>query len=140
MAFDAPLGNKSVAADRQRGLIAQILLGLPGPFFMVALVLQYLDVYFTVGGSTPPPTPADGERYLWTAGLANLFAVAGVVLALVRRRGIAFLAAGFLLIGVLGLSVIAAVPQGRWYPHPGSAPLPSDYQPCFSGSNTCPGG
>jgi len=125
---------------RPLALALDVVLGIGSLVLAAGLFFQFLDVYLAFFGETASATDADGTRYLWTAAFAIAAPVVGFVLAAIgKRRGaaIAFVAVGLLC--VLSAAVFA-VPQGRFTPAPVEHNLPSNYVPCYSGSNDCPGG
>ena len=111
------------------------------PVLAVVLFWQWFDVYFTLGGTAPEPNNHQTVRYAITGGLAAGVWLAGLVIAVVRLRGLAvvgYLAMGTLLIPVLLLFAVpsidfAAVVRDE------PAPLSSNY--CGrTDSENCPGG
>lgn len=111
-----------------------------GTAFAFALPMQWFDVYFAIWESAPPPTDADGARFVWTAGLGVAFLLAAVVVAIIRRRG-----------GIIALAVVALactligafvfqVPKGRLLPGPSYEDDGRDSPVCYGTSGDCPGG
>jgi hypothetical protein len=106
---------------------------------LVGMFVNALGVYFVIWG-TPTVTQGAIVTYQVLAVIAICLPIAGLVLSIVRRRlalGITHVA---LLVVVLVAALVLAVPQGSWQPKPREHHLPSNYTPCFSGSNACPGG
>jgi hypothetical protein len=141
-------GIDDVSADRVRAVrrwgtamavVASILCG-GGILLSGLLFFQFIDVYFTIW--TPAVVEdADIRRYQMTATLCLIALGASFIAALVaRHRKLAWLAGVVLVLGI-GATLLFAVPQGRWTPlEPSPEPLPSNYEPCYSGSNNCGGG
>ncbi len=118
------------------GAVAAIVAG-----FLLALTLVYqqLDVYFTFG-ETVVPTHAEETRYVWTAGLGLSAMVLGLVLALVSGSGrLAWCGAAGIIV-TLVVAGVFAVPHDRWHPDPPTYERPSNYTPCYSGSEDCGAG
>jgi peptidoglycan/LPS O-acetylase OafA/YrhL len=123
--------------------------GRKGPWFLpawclilgtvvlvLALFWQNVEVYFTFGDPIEP-TAGDGTRWVWTASACVTVAVAAVVAAVVSgSRGMRWTSAITLVIA-LAAAVIFVVPHDRWSPPPKPNQLPTNYSPCYSGSNTC---
>jgi hypothetical protein len=141
-------GIDDVPADRVPGIprrgtalavVAGILCG-GGTVFIGLLFFQFLDVYFTIW--TPAVVEdADIRRYGMTATLCLIALGVSLIAALAARRRKLALLAGVVLVLGIGASLLFAVPQGRWTPvEPTQEPLPSNYEPCYSGSNNCGGG
>ena len=111
------------------------------PVLVVALVLQWLDVYFVLGSPVPEPNRHEVVRYWITGGLAAAVWVAGVVSAVVRLRGgalLGYLAIGALLIPVLLVFAVPSIELGDVFRHE-PEPLSSNY--CGrTDSENCPGG
>lgn len=119
--------------------IAVIVLLVMGSALAFALPMQWFSVYFSIWDAAPPPTESDGDRYLWTAGLALVFLLAAFVVAIVRRGG------GLIVLTVIAVSCaligafVFQVPQGRFVPEP----EPYDGPPhpvCYGTTGDCPGG
>jgi len=122
-----------------RGAVVQALLPFAVLLIVGALLWQYLDVYFTFSAVPDEVTARDRARYTVTAGIGVAVAISAVVLALVRRRVLAFVVAVVLATVMIGVAAVFAVPRPDWDP----APIdngPSNYEPCYSGSNDCVGG
>lgn len=104
---------------------------------VVALFWQALDVYLVFDGSRVSPTAAQGSRYVWTASLCVASAVSAVCVSMwVGKR--AEVVTGLVgLVLALAAATLFAVPQDRWNRDPAQQPPPSDYEPCYSGSNEC---
>jgi hypothetical protein len=108
----------------------------------IGLVAQFLDVYFAIWTPAPPPTSADGERYVWTAGtLVVLAATAVAAAALSRVRALLITTVVVTVLGV-AIALLFQVPQGRFAPHEAPVPAVDDgYVPCFGeGDPNCVGG
>ncbi|TWE17785.1 DUF6234 family protein [Kitasatospora atroaurantiaca] len=116
-------------------LLTVVLVALEGALAVVGLYALLIRAWDT-GGSTGPK-PYDWVPVLAVAGFAaGLLLV--TVLACRSRLPITATVHGMLLAGLLLL-----VAGGYAYDHRHDTrptPLPSDYRPCFSGSNDCPGG
>jgi len=112
-------------------------IGIAGIFL---LFLQYFDVYFTLDGTKPLATDAEVLRYWWTAGICVASAAAACVLTLVGRER---RSAGYRIAGLVGLllvvtaSVAFAIPNEHPKVNEEGSPLPSNHQPCYSGSGDC---
>ncbi|GAA1752078.1 hypothetical protein [Agromyces humatus] len=129
--------------SRERRTSARIAGGLLALGGLLTLVLawQAFETYFTLFGSEPVVTPADGDRYLVTAALTLGAYVGAIVFAAVsRRRGLIITAC---IVGCLGLIVAFAVPvpADRFFPEP-AAPADAPRGPtCMSeGDPNCIGG
>ncbi len=85
----------------------------------------------------PDESPASVHRYEGLLVLAGLLLVAALVLAV--RAGVRWVAFTTLTLVpvVLVAAVVLSVPQGRWHDDGGSGPLPDDYHPCYSGTDSC---
>ena len=120
-------------------VVAGILCG-GGVLLIGLLFFQFVDVYFTIW---TPAVVGEGDirRYDVTAAICVIALGAALVAALVARRWeLAWVAGVLLVIGIVA-ALLFAVPQGRWMSVENDpAPLPSNYQPCYSGSNDCVGG
>lgn len=116
-----------------------ILLAL-GIVLIALLPVQWFAAYFTIW---TPVTIDEGEMRLYavTASACLITLGSSLVLAFVaRRRGLAW-ASGLLLIVGIAAVLVFAVPQARWVQVDDvPQPLPSNYEPCYSGSNDCGGG
>lgn len=133
--------ERAAGPDRRRMLTgATLALLVIGAALAFALPTQWLDVYFAIWNAPPPPTPADGIRYLWTAGLSLVFLLAALVIAVVRRgRGLIVLTAVALGCAMLG-ALLFQVPQGRFIPKPAQVEDVRDHPVCFGTTGDCPGG
>ncbi|AEE45561.1 DUF6234 family protein [Cellulomonas fimi] len=113
-------------------------LGL-GVLLVVALFFQFLDVNLSLYGDQPPPTAADGSRYVVTAVACLSLVLAGTVAAGVGRH-IGVLGLGIVLLLVAAVAaVVLAVPGDRFEYEPPRQERPA-YEPCYSGSGDCVGG
>jgi hypothetical protein len=127
---------------RRMSVLTGPVLTVAGGALILALLVQWLDVYFTLWNTEPVVTEADGWRYVWTAGSAvTLLAAAAVVNAMRGRRSLTVLS-GTLLATALLAALLFAVPADRWFPPtPDPAPVNDDYVPCFGeGDPNCVGG
>lgn len=128
---------------RRRGaVLSGLALGLlvVGGALAFVLPTQWLDVYFALFSSPPPPTPTEGARYLWTAGLALAFLVGALVVAVIRRgRGLIVLTAIALACAVIG-ALVFQVPVGRFAPQPAPVEHRDDHPVCYGTTGDCPGG
>lgn len=125
---------------RRSARIAGGLLALGGLLTLV-LVWQAFETYFTLFGSEPVVTPADGERYLVTAAATLAAFVGAIVFAAVsRRRGLiitACIAGCFCLI----VAFAVPVPADRFIPEPAPAPDGGGGSSCYGpGDPNCIGG
>lgn len=122
------------------GVIALVLLAC-GAVCAFALPWQWVDVYFRIDGQAVEVSPADADRYLWTAGSALVLLTASFVVALIRwRPGLAWLT-GIALVLALLAAFVLQVPQGRFAPGQDTPePYNTDYRPCYGTSGYCPGG
>ncbi|MEO5534764.1 MAG: hypothetical protein ABIR17_06480 [Pseudolysinimonas sp.] len=86
-----------------------------GGALVVAVFGQWVQTSFTLFGSPPAPTDADGVRYLVTAGAALTFTLAATGIGFARRSlalggwGVAFVAVALL------TALTFSVPTGRWF-------------------------
>ena len=135
------LRNRSDERPRAMAAIVITFLLAVGASGASALILNWLNIYFRLFGTTPEPSASDADTYLRTAGLVVVVPVVCVVVAIVfNARSLVVLSAVFL-VGWSLAAVILAVPQDRFTPRPETpAPVSSNYQPCYSGSNNCEGG
>ena len=104
----------------------------------IGMFMNSLRVYLVFEDGTPRVTHGAVVTYQVLAAVGIALALAGVVFAFVRRRVGFGIANIVVLLFVLGSAVIFAVPQYA-SPEPTHTPLPSNYVPCYTGSN-CPGG
>lgn len=140
------LVRRSRTAPGERERRGTVLGGLSLGFLVVggalafALPTQWLDVYFALFSAPPPPLPADGARYLWTAGLALVFLVGALVSAAIRRgRGLIILTAIALACAIVG-ALLFQVPAGRFAPQPAPVEDGRDHPVCYGTTGDCPGG
>ena len=105
----------------------------------IGMFMNAVSVYLVFEGGTPRVTHGAEVTYQALAAVGIALAVAGVVFAFVRRRVGFGVANIVVLLFVLGSAVIFAVPHYT-SPEPTHTPLPSNYVPCYTGSNDCPGG
>jgi hypothetical protein len=104
------------------------------------LFLQFADVYFSLQGTKPTATDAQIVRYRWTAGASITSMAIACVLALIVRKRWAVRFGTASLVGLLlaiGVAVVFMIPNGQPRPEESSDPLPSNYEPCYSGSGNC---
>lgn len=128
----------SGSGDVVFSVVSGVLL-LVGGLLIGVIFLQWLSTYFVIWGS-PVVTDSGIQNYEVTASACLLILVSACILAIVGgNRPLAWATGIFLVVGVVA-ALIFAIPQGRWEPHSEPKPLPTDYQPCYSGSNDCPGG
>jgi len=116
-------------------LLTVVLVAFEGLLAVAGLYVLMIRAWDT-GGSTEPK-PYDWVPVLTLGGFAaGLLLVA--VLAVRSRLMITATVHGMLLAGLLILTAGGYAYEHRHDTRP--TPLPSDYRPCFSGSNDCPGG
>lgn len=121
-------------------VVTSVLLAV-GVTLASALILQSFRVYFTIGTQAEVPTPAEGNRYLWTAGMAIAALVTATLVAIIRRRGTFVVLGVILLACALLFALIFQVPQGRFFAHDtDSAPTHKPHPVCFGEGPNCPGG
>ena len=131
----------AAATDSPRTALTITAIGVlvVGSALAFALPMQWFDVYFSIGQPAPDPTPTEGLRYLWTAGLALAFLLAALVMAALRRgRGLIVLTSVALVCALVGAFVFQ-VPKGRFTPEP----IYDDDRPhpvCYGTTGDCPGG
>ena len=136
------MGDTQSRSSRDRVQVLRAVAGvllIVGCLLIVLLVLQFIDVFFTLGN---PAVVDDGDVRRFEATASACVAVLGASLLLAvlsRRRTLAWAAGAVLLLGML-VVVLFAVPQTRWAPVEESHPLPTNYEPCYSGSTDCGGG
>ena len=120
-------------------ILSGILCG-GGTILIGVLFFQFVDVYFTIW----TPAVVDGgdvHRYELTAAICVIALGASVLSAVISRRWELAWVAGILVVIGLVAALLFAVPQGRWMrADEAPEPLPTNYQPCYSGSNNCVGG
>jgi hypothetical protein len=137
---DAPLRRIRATPwwETAMAVVGGILCG-GGILLAGVIFFQYLDVYFTLGA---PAVIDDGDspRYEATASACVAALGASLLLALFARRWELAWVAGVVLVVGLIVAFLFAVPQERWAPADESHPLPTNYEPCYSGSRTCAGG
>lgn len=128
---------------RRRGSIPAIAGGIllaVGIVLIALLPAQWFAAYFTFW---TPVTIDEGEMRLYevTASACLIALGASLLLAVVaRRRGLVWASGIFLIVGIAA-ALVFAVPQARWVQVDDEPPpLPSNYEPCYSGSNDCGGG
>jgi Family of unknown function (DUF6234) len=100
-----------------------------------AMFVNALGVYFVIEG-TPVVTTVAVVTYRVLTGVAIALPVAGVILGILRRRIVFVITHILLVVVVLVAAFILAVPSYA-APPPHHQPLPSNYVPCYSGSNDC---
>lgn len=85
----------------------------------------------------PDESPAAVHRYEALLVAAGLLLVAALVLAV--RTGVRWVAFASLTVVpvVLVVAYVFSVPQDRWHVDGGSGPLPANYHPCYSGTDSC---
>ena len=141
--FGAAMFLRNRSDERPRAVAAIVITFLlaVGASGASALILNWLNIYFRLFGTTPEPSASDADTYLRTAGLVVVVPIVCLVVAIVfNARSLVVLSAVFL-VGWSLAAVILAVPQDRFTPAPETpAPVSSNYQPCYSGSNNCEGG
>jgi hypothetical protein len=104
-----------------------------------AMFVNWIGVYLEIWGGTPTVTQGAIVGYQVLAGIAIALTVGGMVLGFARRRVGFGISHVVLLLVVLLAATVFAVPRYS-APVPREHQLPSNYVPCFSGSNDCPGG
>lgn len=141
--FGAAMFLRNRSDERPRAVAAIVITFLlaVGASGASALILNWLNIYFRLFGTTPEPSASDADTYLRTAGLVVVVPVVCLVVAIVfNARSLVVLSAVFL-VGWSLAAVILAVPQDRFTPGPETpGPVNSNYRPCYSGSNNCEGG
>lgn len=111
-----------------------------GAALALALVYQQIDVYFTIGGDSVVPTHAEKARYVWTATAGLSAVVLSLVLALIVPSGRrAWWSAAGIVVMVIVAGVFA-VPHDRWSREAPTYEPPTNYTPCYSGSEDCGAG
>ncbi len=85
----------------------------------------------------PDESPAAVHRYEVLLVVAAVLLVVALVTA--ARTGVRWVAfTSLTLVPVVLLAAyVFAVPQGRWHDDGGSGPLPANYHPCYSGTDSC---
>lgn len=111
-----------------------------GFLFIPTLYYQLLEAYWRLDGSVPTITAVQESRYVWTVSLGCVSVAAALVIAVIRRRPGLIVSSIVVAIALLAAAVLFVVPQDRFTPAPEQTPLPSNYSPCFSGSDDCVGG
>lgn len=120
-------------------LVSGFCLGV-GIFSTLALVWQFTEVYF-VFGEVADPTASQVHRYVWTASICITAMVVSAVAALVAGSRWLGVPATIGVVLAVVVSFVFAVPSDRWKPDPPTYELPANYDPCYSGSDSCgPGG
>ncbi|RFA21160.1 DUF6234 family protein [Subtercola boreus] len=118
-----------------------VLLLVTAALFGLAEVWFAFGAYFTLGGSTPDPPLGELVRIDVCAAVSVGAATLSVVLSLIIRGrwGLLFAVLGGIgMIVAILLALVITSPQVDWRPGPEPAPdLPSNYQPCYSGSGKC---
>lgn len=107
----------------------------------VGMLAAWADAYFRLAGEPAQVTPAVVRQFGLSQTMAAAAAVVTLVLGFGLRRTGTVVAALAVSAVALGTAAVFAVPADRWVPEP--APRPTHdvrYQPCYSGSNDCPGG
>ncbi|MEF2977105.1 hypothetical protein [Subtercola sp. YIM 133946] len=106
----------------------------------LASVWTAFGAYFSLSG-TPNPTPGEIVALDVWAAASVLLGVGSVVLALVIRGRWAIVFGTLSAVGLVAAVIVAALltsPQWNAVRPVDTGPdLPSNYQPCYSGSNTC---
>ncbi|MEO8527803.1 MAG: hypothetical protein ABI435_01875 [Pseudolysinimonas sp.] len=88
-----------------------------GGALVVAVFGQWVQTSFTLFGSPPTPTDAEGVRYLMTAATAVAFTLAAAVIGF-ARRSLALGGWGVVFVSIALLTALAfSVPTGRWFDH-----------------------
>ena len=108
---------------------------------LFALPLQFLLVYFSLGGTTPQAPPEAGTRYVVTVTVGAAAVLVAIACAAVARRPALIWWAAVTLL--LGLCVAAAlpVPRDRFEQQPAPEPRPAwTYVPCYGEGRGCEGG
>lgn len=125
---------------RTRLTLATVGALVAGSALGLALLLQWFEVYFFIWDPPPPPSPAEGVRYLWTAGLALTLLLAAVILANARGRGgLIVLATVALVCAIIGAFVFQ-VPKDRFSPQPADFDDGGPHPVCYGTTGDCPGG
>ncbi|GAA1995659.1 hypothetical protein [Microbacterium ulmi] len=140
---DVPASPGAAGPERRRATILSgvcIALLVIGGALAFVLPTQWLGVYFRIWGEAAVATPAQGTRYLWTAGLSLAVLLAALVVAIVRRgRGLIVLTSLALGCALIGAFVFE-VPQGRFWPDPDPVTYDDDFPVCYGTTGDCPGG
>jgi len=81
---------------------------------VVAMLIQWFSVYFTIQPPADPPTPAQVTGYCITATIAIVYTLAGFIASLLRRSVAGIV--GYLALGALVASAVLlfSVPQTDW--------------------------
>ncbi|MCU1480893.1 MAG: hypothetical protein JWQ19_1679 [Subtercola sp.] len=126
----------------RNGLITlNVLLFFGSGVFAIVAVWFAFRAYFALAGAVANPTASELAGIDVCAGVSVLAALGSVVVAVIIRGrwGVVFGSlSGVALVGALIVAALLTAPQGILRPTPAPQPdLPSNYQPCYSGSNTC---
>ncbi|MFI5428502.1 hypothetical protein [Aeromicrobium sp. UC242_57] len=120
--------------------LAIVLLCL-GAALLLLLFWQFTDVYFVLGGDGVDPTAGQESRYLWTASACVAAMFGAAACGTLANSKVWGPLGGIGVVLAVVAAIVLAVPTDRWVPDPAPNELPSNYEPCFSGSNDCgPGG
>lgn len=139
-AATAGLGTRST--ERQRLIVAGVSAALlvVGAALIFALPLQWLGIYFQIWGSAPAASPAQGDRYLWTASMGLAALVLAVVAAVLRRGAGMIVLTSLALAGALIGAFVFQVPAGRLWPSNDVPAYNEDFPVCYGTTGDCPGG
>ena len=137
---EARLIDERGRARRSRLILVDVLTFLASGLCVLAALWWGFRAYFALAGSTVDPTPEELTFLNVFCALAVLSALASVVIALILRGRWAALFGSLSAVGLIFCIVFAALltsPQRPTTPPDPSTELPSNYQPCYSGSNRC---
>jgi hypothetical protein len=134
--------QQKLLRTRRAALVTlNVLVFLGAAVFGLAELWEAFNAYASIGGSTVNPTAAEIAAIQICAVVSVMAALASVVLALVigGRWALSFgILSAVGLVVAIALAVILLTHQTRGAAVPDVGPsLPSNQQPCYSGSNTC---
>ena len=119
---------------------AAIVLLAVGGTFAFTLPMLWFSTYFSIWEPAPAPSAEAIGRYQFAAASALFLLALSLVFALVaRRRGLAWLVGGALVLTLLAAFVFQ-IPQGRFWPSEPDVPEPRNTHVCFGTTGDCPGG
>jgi hypothetical protein len=127
-----------MTTNRRAALIIVSGAGVIGQLLVVPmLVFTYLGVYLVFFGEQPKVTAEATLHWALISGIAVGVSVALIVVAAVARvLGLVITHIALLLV-IIAFALVFAVPRIDLHDLQPSYPLPSDYKPCYSGSNDC---
>ncbi|MCU1420364.1 MAG: hypothetical protein JWN36_15 [Microbacteriaceae bacterium] len=127
-----------MTSNRRAALIIVSGAGVIGQLLVLpALVVTWLGVYLVFFGEQPKVTAAATLHWALISGIAVVVSAGLIVVAaLARVRGLVITHSALLLV-IVGFALFFAVPRIDLHDLQPSQPLPSNYHPCYSGSNEC---